>query len=85
METFYLIIGSVLILALFIAMLRFILGPTAPDRVVALDAMSIIFTAGLVLLALVFDRFIYMDVSLVYAVLGFVGVLAIARYLERGI
>lgn len=61
---------------------RFIKGPTAGDRTVALDTLTIIMVAGLVLLSYVFGRFIYMDVALVYAVLGFIGVIVIARYLE---
>lgn len=62
--------------------LRFIKGPTAADRTLALDTLTTISVAGLVLLAYVFDRFIYLDVALVYGVLGFIGVLVIARYLE---
>jgi multicomponent Na+:H+ antiporter subunit F len=36
------------------------------------------------LLAHVADRFIYLDVALVYGLLSFLGVLAVARYLEKG-
>ena len=73
---------SFLILGLIISAIRFVKGPTAGDRTVALDTLTIIGVAGLVLLAYVFDRFIYVDVALVYAVLGFIGVIVIARYLE---
>jgi len=40
----------------------------------------------LVIIAVKFDRSIYLDVALVYAILGFIGILAIARYLgnDRG-
>ena len=72
-------------LALVLAAIRFILGPTTPDRVVALDTLTTISTALLVLLGLFFDRYIYIDVALIYGVLGFVGVLTIARYLEGGL
>lgn len=61
---------------------RFVKGPTAADRTVALDTLTTIFVAAFVLLAFVFSRFIYIDVALVYGVLGFIGVLVIARYLE---
>jgi multicomponent Na+:H+ antiporter subunit F len=44
--------------------------------------LTTIFVAAFVLLAFVFNRFIYIDVALVYGVLGFIGVLVIARYLE---
>ena len=78
---FLVIIGAGIILC-FLRMLR---GPTAPDRAVALDTLSTVTAALLVLLGYVFKRYIYLDVSLVYAVLTFVGSVAIARFLERGI
>lgn len=62
--------------------IRFVKGPTAADRTVALDTLTTIFVAAFVLLAFVFNSFIYIDVALVYGVLGFIGVLVIARYLE---
>ncbi len=79
------IYAAFIILAVFFAILRGLLGPTTSDRVVALDNLTTISTAGLVLLGFVFQRFIYIDVSLIYGVLSFVGVLTIARYLEGGL
>jgi len=67
---------------IFFSVLRFIMGPTAADRTLALDTLTTIAVAALVLLAFVFKRYIYIDVALVYGVLGFIGVLVIARYLE---
>lgn len=78
---FLVIIG----LAIFLCLLRVIKGPTAPDRAVALDAMATITTALLVLLGFIFERYVYLDVALVYAVLTFIGSVAIARFLEKGI
>jgi multicomponent Na+:H+ antiporter subunit F len=69
-------------LGLVFAAIRFVKGPTAGDRTVALDTITTIGVSGLTLLAYVFQRFIYVDVALVYAVLGFIGVIVIARYLE---
>ncbi len=65
--------------------LRMLKGPTAPDRAVAVDTMATITTALLVLLASIFERYVYLDVALVYAVLTFIGLVAIARFLEKGI
>ncbi|RKY77543.1 cation:proton antiporter [candidate division KSB1 bacterium] len=78
---FLAIIGAGVILCL----LRMLKGPTAPDRAVAVDTMATVTTALLVLLGFVFKRYVYLDVSLVYAVLTFIGSIAIARFLERGI
>ena len=85
MNLFLEIILGIIVLALLISFVRFVKGPTASDRVVALDTMTTIFVSVLVLLGYIFQRFIYIDVSLVYAVLGFIGVIVIARYLEGGI
>jgi len=76
---------AVIGLALIVTSFRVIKGPTTSDRLVAADAMTTITTSLLVLLGLYFDRYIYIDVALVYAVLSFVGVLTIARYLEGGL
>jgi len=65
--------------------LRFLKGPTAPDRAVAVDTAATITTALLVLLSSTFGRHFYLDVALVYAILTFVGSVAIARFLEKGI
>ncbi|MCK4321434.1 cation:proton antiporter [candidate division WOR-3 bacterium] len=75
------IIGFGVLLCLF----RMIKGPTAPDRAVALDTSVTVTTALLVLIGLILKRQIYLDVSLVYAVLTFIGSVTIARYLEGGI
>ncbi len=84
-DVFFIVIMSMLVLAGVIAAIRFVKGPTAADRVVAMDNISVIIIATLVFVAYFFQRYIYIDVSLVYAVLGFIGILTIARYLEGGI
>jgi len=61
---------------------RLMLGPSAPDRVVAADTLSVITTAGLAWLAAALGSALYLDVALVYGALAFVGVVAIARMIE---
>jgi len=75
------IIGAAILLCL----LRMLGGPTTADRAVAVDTTATVTTALLVLLAFAFERYVYLDVALVYAVLTFIGSVAIARYLEGGI
>jgi len=70
---------------IFLCLLRMILGPTSPDRAVSLDTLLTVTTALLVLLGYFFKRAVFLDVSLVYAVLTFIGSVAIARFLEKGI
>lgn len=80
-----LIIFGIIILSVFLGVLRFVKGPTAGDRVVALDTLTTLSTSVLVMIAFLYQRFIYIDISLIFAVLGFIGVLTIARYLEGGL
>lgn len=79
------IAGVIALLGVLVAGVRFVLGPTAPDRTVALDALTVIGVSLIVLIALFGGRVIYLDVAMVYGVLSFIGVLAVARYLEGGL
>ena len=67
-----------------LSLYRFVAGPRAADRVVAFDVLTIISVTGIVIVALVTGREIYLDVALVYALLSFLGVIVAARYLEGG-
>lgn len=73
-----LLLGCALMLGLF----RLVLGPAAPDRLVAADTLGVIATAGLVLISWLLGSALYLDVALVYGVLAFVGVVALARAIE---
>ncbi len=72
-------------LALLLALYRFLKGPSLADRVVAFDVLTIIGITGIVLVALAEGRGLYLDVALVYALLSFLGVIVVARHLERGL
>ncbi len=79
------IVLGIILVSILLGVYRFIKGPTAADRVVALDTLTTVVTAVLIFLAFVYSRFIYVDISLIFAVLGFIGVLTVARYLEGGL
>jgi multisubunit Na+/H+ antiporter MnhF subunit len=78
-ETVVLIMLGVAVL---LSLLRLLLGPGAPDRVVAADTLAVITTSALVVLAALLGSSLYLDVALIYATLAFVGVVAIARAIE---
>jgi multicomponent Na+:H+ antiporter subunit F len=81
-----LLVAAVLIfLGTLFGVLRLILGRTLVDRIVAVDMLTVVSISLIALYAHVAGRFIYLDVALVYGVVSFLGVLAAARYLERGI
>jgi len=63
---------------------RVVTGPTTQDRLVGLNLIATKITVVLVLLAVLWDRRIFLDVALVYAILGYVGIIAITKYLREG-
>ncbi len=64
---------------------RLVKGPDVGSRAVALDVLTLITMPMMIGLALYTGRAIYLDVTLVYGVLAFLGVTALARYVDRGI
>ena len=78
---------SIVLIALgsLLSFIRFIKGPTAADRTIALDTLSVIGIAALVVLGYLYKRYIYIDLALVYAVLGFIGIIVIARFIEKAL
>jgi len=80
----YLIVLIILSLAIVMAVIRIILGPTAPDRVVGLDTINTIVIVSMVVFGAIFEQVIYIDVAIVYALLSFVSTLYIAKYLQGG-
>lgn len=63
---------------------RMAVGPTVFDRLLGLNAFGTTTTLVLLLLGCLYDRVdMFVDISLGYALLGFVGSLAAARYFRR--
>lgn len=75
----------IMMLALLLTLFRFIKGPTASDRLVSFDVMTVSSLSLIALIAKFSERIIYLDVALVYGLLSFLGVIIVARYFEKGI
>ncbi|MFC0217436.1 multicomponent Na+:H+ antiporter subunit F [Pseudochelatococcus lubricantis] len=77
--------GVLIFLGIALSMARLVIGRTIVDRIVAIDMLTVITISLIALYAHLSGRFAYIDVALVYGLLSFLAVLAIARYLERGL
>ena len=71
-------------LALVLSLARLIKGPDVPDRILALDTLYINAIALLILLGLYLGSALYFEAALLIAVMGFVGTVALSKYLLRG-
>jgi len=65
-----------------VGMVRTLIGPTVVDRMIGLNIVASQILALLVLVAVSEARSVYLDVALVYDIFGFVGILAITRYVD---
>ena len=74
---------ALVVLAMFLAFVRLVRGPTLPDRVVALDLMGVLAVGMLAAYAVATDQPGLMDPAAVLALVGFLGTVAFARYLEK--
>ncbi|MDP9434583.1 MAG: monovalent cation/H+ antiporter complex subunit F [Actinomycetota bacterium] len=70
-------------LAAVLALVRLVLGPSVPDRVVALDNLLVVVVAGVAVQAAAQGGGRYLSVVVAAALVGFVGSVTVARYVER--
>jgi multicomponent Na+:H+ antiporter subunit F len=70
--------------ALLIALIRLVIGPTLPDRIVAMDLFGVLVVGIIVVLAGSSQVRATLDAAVVIALVGFLGTVAYATYVERG-
>lgn len=70
--------------AVALSLWRLLAGPSAPDRILALDTLYINAIALLVLLGIHLSSALYFEAALLVALMGFVGTVAFCKYLLRG-
>ena len=76
---------AIIILSIAITMIRFALGSTVIDRIIAFDMMTISSIAMIGILAQLAGRVIYLDIAIVYGLLSFLTVIIIAKYFEKSL
>jgi multicomponent Na+:H+ antiporter subunit F len=70
--------------ALLVAFIRLVKGPTLPDRIVAMDLFGMLVVGFIVVLAGSTGVRATLDAAIVIALVGFLGTVAYATYVERG-
>ncbi len=77
-----LLIGTLLIL-LTLSLLRILIGPTLWDRLLGLNMVASKLLVLIVLYASLKNQSMFLDLALVYAMLGFIGIIFISIYVQR--
>lgn len=69
-------------ISILLTVLRLLRGPSLPDRVMALDLLGMVVAGIILAAAATYGQPGLLDIVLVFAVVGFFGTVAFARYLE---
>jgi multicomponent Na+:H+ antiporter subunit F len=70
-------------LGLLLSIVRLILGPTLPDRILALDLITTLALGFVVLVAVLTGFYLYVDIAIALGLVGFLSTVALARYVLR--
>ena len=73
----------VLLFSAFLCLYRIARGPTAPDRTVAIDILGTLMVGFCGILTWITGKDYYMNIGITWALLSFIGTIALAKYLER--
>jgi multicomponent K+:H+ antiporter subunit F len=73
-----------IVIAMFLNLWRLLLGPELTDRILALDTFYINTIALLMLLGIRLSNAIFFEAALLIAMMGFIGTVALAKYILRG-
>lgn len=84
MMTFIWIALLLVILSILGLLVRIYLGPSTPDRLVALDAIGVTLISSTALLSVLFGTKFFMEVILLIAIMSFIGTVAFAKFVEKG-
>ena len=84
MDAFLMLVGLALFALMLPAIYRVVTGPTAIDRIVAVNVIGTKTAVLLVVIGTIYGRVeMFVDFALAYALLNFIGSLAVARYFHR--
>ena len=73
-----------LALAMLCAVARLLMGPTAQDRITALDCLYVNGMLMMLVLGIIYASSVYFEAAMLVALFGFVGSTALAKFLLRG-
>ena len=77
------IVFSMHTIALFLALVRLVRGPSLPDRAVALDLIAVVNVGIIAVYAINTNQSVLLDAAIVVGLISFLGGVAYAQYIER--
>ncbi len=77
--------GAIVVMVMiFLSLIRALAGPTAPDRVAAINIIGTKTLVIITLIARIYGQEFFLDIAMIYALMSFITTIGIAKYLEKG-
>ena len=83
-ETVLLVALVFFMLAIGLLLYRVIVGPTLPDRAIALDTIGVNLISAIAIVSIVLHTKAFLEAILILGILAFIGTIAFSKYIERG-
>ena len=84
-ETILLIALVLFMIAIGLLLYRVIIGPTLPDRAIALDTIGVNLISAIAIVSIVLNTKAFLEAILILGILAFIGTIAFSKYIERGV
>ena len=84
MTTFIIAVIVVLCLSMIAVIYRMVKGPSASDRVVALDSLGVSLISLIGLFSILVETSFFLEIILLLAILSFIGTMAFSKFIEKG-
>ncbi|HLR09797.1 MAG TPA: Na(+)/H(+) antiporter subunit F1 [Sporosarcina sp.] len=72
-------------ISIVIAVIRIVLGPSLPDRVLALDVIGVNLIASIAIISVMMKTTAFFEVILILGILSFIGTIAYSKFILRGV
>lgn len=80
----FIITGIILVILSFISLYRAYVGPSSADRVVSITVIATKTCSIIAFVSFIYEKEFFLDVALVYALISFIAMIGVAKYIERG-
>ncbi|AUS88086.1 Na(+)/H(+) antiporter subunit F1 [Lysinibacillus sp. HST-98] len=84
MTTFIIAVIVVICLSMIAVIYRMVKGPSASDRVVALDSLGVSLISLIGLFSILVETSFFLEIILLLAILSFIGTMAFSKFIEKG-
>ncbi|WP_342503506.1 Na(+)/H(+) antiporter subunit F1 [Lysinibacillus sp. FSL L8-0126] len=84
MTTFIIAMIVVICLSMIAVIYRMVKGPSASDRVVALDSLGVSLISLIGLFSILVETSFFLEIILLLAILSFIGTMAFSKFIEKG-